>query len=477
MATIITIGQFLLLCCSLQGISIQSFSFSSTGVILQTTGRRISILRQKESLCCAAATATLEENQERQGRESCSTDITITLPSYSSFESSSSSSSLVNEECYPSPLHKIHIRSMLSDQEVEMALSIAMDYAERNESFENGPDSDRHVSYATCDFPVDDCDELQAFLESTEFETRIFDKFSKLYGVEPRDLSFDDLFVAYYRAKDGESDRESDRESTNDNDDDTDSNIMDRLELHRDGSLFSFSLLLNPPDEFEGGGTFYDALRDVDVGVVQETSGSDTSSDTPKSILHQGGAIRPTRAGDCVFHCGKILHGADVVTQGKRVVLVGFVDLSKRCVRKGVLSNACKEWGRQDVAQFLQKKQQQRQLQQQRAQQVYNQDRREGSNGYILHKNTKWLSNPTNHCVLKNCFVNFSRGILRRADSERCRTNRLQTEDRLLRTILLLPEERMEIDADLGFTFDEIDIVNGSSSSAIPFLPEQLAME
>ncbi len=334
------------------------------------------------------------------------TETTITLPSFDSDDE-------------PSPLHKLHVRSLLSDQEVSRALEIALNYAQQNSKFQS-PDDDRHVSFATCDFPVDECEELETFLDSTDLNTRLFDKFAELYGIEADDLAFDDLFVAYYQAKNG----------------DTSDNIMDRLELHRDGSLFSVSLLLNPPDEFEGGGTFYDALRDEPVS----------------GILCEGGAIRPERAGDAVLHCGKILHGADVVTKGRRVVLVGFIDLSQRSVRRGVLGNACKEWGRQDVALARSKRQEAKQ-----------------NKGWVLNHG-KWLQSATSAII--NTFVPASSGILRRADPERGRRNRLEAEDALLRTILLPPDERGPKEDEFVFPFEEISFLDGEEISFLPEMEE-----
>jgi len=343
------------------------------------------------------------------------THTTITLPSSAPGD---------NEK---SVLHDIHVRSLLSDDQVGTALKLAVDYAESNGRFDN-PDSDRHPAYATCDFPVDDCEELESFLESTEFQRRLFDQFAELYNVDADDLSFMDLFVAYYQAKTDTGSEDIDLDQVN---------IMDRLELHRDGSLFSFSLLLNPPEEFQGGGTFYDALRDVDP------------SDCDEGILHSGGAIRPARAGDAVLHCGKILHGADVVTSGRRIVLVGFVDVSGRCIRKGILGNSCKEWGRQDVASYR-----------------YRRQEKKKHKGWVLN-NSRWLSGSSNNSVVRG-FVPASSGVIRRADPEDCRRRRLEAEDNLLQKILLPPEERgpKDFEGFQGLSFDAVD------DGSISFLPE-----
>jgi len=332
-----------------------------------------------------AATTSIEPS------ETTTDTTTITLPSFAPGDGEKS------------VLHHIHVRSLLSDNQVKKALKLSIDYAESNGRFAS-PDSDRHASYSTCDFPVDECEELEAFLESTDFPRRLYDQFAELYNVDSDELSFIDLFVAYYQAKPDGDNGDADG-------DENESNIMDRLELHRDGSLFSFSLLLNPPEEFQGGGTFYDALRDVDPAECEQ------------GILHSGGAIRPVRAGDAVLHCGKILHGADVVTSGRRVVLVGFVDVSDRCVRKGILGNACKEWGRQDVASYRFRRQE-----------------KKHQKGWVLN-NSRWLSDSSNNSVVRG-FVPASSGVIRRADPEGCRCRRLEAEDNLLQNILLSRNER-----------------------------------
>ncbi|KAL3933116.1 MAG: hypothetical protein SGARI_003783 [Bacillariaceae sp.] len=292
-----------------------------------------------------------------------------------------------------------------------------MEYAAQTGKW-NSPDSDRHASYATCDFPVDKCDALQDYFDEVDFDRRLFDKFAELYDVDVQDLSYLDLFVAHYQAKNGNND---------DNIDNINSQIMDRLEAHRDGSLLAFSLLLSPPDDFEGGGTFYEGLRDV------------PADNNNHSALNEGGVIRPTRAGDAVLHCGKILHGADVVTSGSRTVLVGFVDVSERCQRSGVLGEACKQWGRMDVAQYR-----------------YNRQVLKDCKSWIS-SNGRLLQGGGSCSAVKSVAL-ASRGVVQRAYQERCRKRRLEAEDTLLRSILLPREERSNdlLDGDITILdFDE----------------------
>jgi hypothetical protein len=317
------------------------------------------------------------------------TDFTLVLPPV-----------IEDQEDYPSPLHKIHVRTLMSEEEAGKCSTIAHEYAKSTGSWET-PDSDRHQSYATCDFPVEDCHALDGFLADIDFDGRLWENLSELYGIEYEDMSYLDLFVAHYQAKDSDE-----------------SQVMDRLEAHRDGTLLAFSLLLSSPDEFEGGGTFYDALRDV----------------PPSGILHAGGTIRPDRAGDSVLHCGKVLHGADVVTSGARTVLVGFIEVSERCQQPGVLAGACVDFGRMDVAAYR-----------------YRRQAKKKHKGWVLNPD-RWVQG---HSHVRGYAPAFG-SVIRRADPEYQRQKKLEAEDVLLRSILRPEDERPEV-----FRNEEITILPG----------------
>lgn len=68
------------------------------------------------------------------------------------------------------------------------------------------------------------------------------------------------------------------------------------LRPHRDGSVFSFNIALNPMEEYEGGGTWFHSLGD---------------------------AIRIDQ-GHIVSHASGILHGGHGITRGRRYILVAF---------------------------------------------------------------------------------------------------------------------------------------------------------
>ena len=69
------------------------------------------------------------------------------------------------------------------------------------------------------------------------------------------------------------------------------------LKPHRDGSVLSFNIALNPASDFEGGGTWFNSL-DNSIKLEQ---------------------------GEIVSHASGILHGGHGITSGKRYILVGFV--------------------------------------------------------------------------------------------------------------------------------------------------------
>lgn len=229
---------------------------------------------------------------------------------------------------YPSPLHKIHLLPLLTDEETSELLQLARAYATENESW-NQQDSSRHVSYQTVDFAIEESVDISQYLGQSgiNFEERVFSALSEAYDVDAEDLSFLDLFCASYEVAGS--------------DDDEDRNVMDQLDFHRDGSLLSFTILLSPPEDFEGGGTIFDALGDC----ISSDNGDD-------SILQPPGVIQPTRAGYATLHSGKLFHGGNKVTKGQRIVLVGFVDVDERNMKPGALGDATKEWGRNDVRSF-----------------------------------------------------------------------------------------------------------------------------
>lgn len=338
-------------------------------------------------------------------REDAATDISIVIPQYCDMDD--------DEYEYPSPLHSIHVRSIMTDDQAKKALELAEDYAASTGRWD-GPDSERHSTYATCDFPVEDAMDLQSYLENEiGFTDSVWQFLNEFYGIDYEDMTYLDFFCARYEAE--ESSSSSSQSAT----------TMDRLEAHRDGSLLSFTVTLTAPDEFEGGGTFFEALKEG-TGEIGD------------------GVVRPSRAGDIVIHSGKLLHGADVVTKGSRTVIVGFVDVADWCVRPGALGDACREWGRMDVA----NRRYQRQLE------------KAGSGNGWKTNHSKWLPKATEtrgRSYIQGFSPVFS-SVKLRADPQFQRQRRLETEDLLLRSILL-PEDECD-QGPLPFEFgDDVTII------------------
>jgi len=302
---------------------------------------------------------------------------------------------------YPSPLHYIYVESLLSDDEVEECLKLAVSYGSNSGKWDQ-PDLERHTNYATCDFAVEDAPVLEKYLfETINFKERLWNRLMERFDIPSDHLfGFIDLFCVNYVA----------------NDDDNSSSgttTMDQLEAHRDGSIVSFSILLSPPNQFEGGGTFFEALRHcIDY------------NDDHEGILRSDGVIQPQRAGDVVMHSGKLLHGAEKVTRGQRTVLVGFIDMAGP--KPGTLAKASTEWGRLDVAE----QRYQRQL-------LLNENKKHGSSSAYKHKkeSRKFCSSSTS--CLTQIIPPISDAGRMRAEPNYQRKSRLAIEDQLLRSALL----------------------------------------
>jgi hypothetical protein len=325
-----------------------------------------------------------EDSKQSAFAGSNNTDFSVTIPSAN-----------------PSLLHSVHIRSILTDNEVSDCLSIARTHAADTLSWTQP--NWRHASYATVDFAVDDCEPLRTYLDDISFQDRIFDLLNDLYEIPKDGMSFLDLFCANYQAKNQTATGGQLQNNVNT------TTTMDRLKAHRDGSLLSFVMLLNDPINFIGGGTFFDALRD----------------EPPQEPYLCDGIVRPTRAGDVSLHAGKLLHGASVVTQGERTVLVGFVEVADCYTRPGALSSACREWGRMDVA-----------LKRYERQQTMTQGGL--AKGWFMN-HSRYLPKPTKEtgqCAIRGFSPAFS-SVERRAAPEFQRRKKLEAEDMLLSTIIV----------------------------------------
>ena len=138
----------------------------------------------------------------------------------------------------------------------------------------------RHDNYPTTDIPVDNIPDLNV---DEELE-KIKDICKNKYQLEPESIITPfDVFVVKY-----------------------DSKGQNKLDLHRDSSILSFILLLSSPNDFSGGGTYYESLNET---------------------------IKPDQGG-LLIHCGKVRHGGLTVTSGTRYILIGFMDVESKKVRQ-----------------------------------------------------------------------------------------------------------------------------------------------
>jgi hypothetical protein len=139
--------------------------------------------------------------------------------------------------------------------------------------------TNRHGNYPTTDLPLVELPQTLKFLKLALVE-RIYPLLRSQFGVylpDPNRLRLADGFVVKYDAEKGQRE----------------------LKPHRDGSVLSFNIALNPACEFEGGGTWFDS---IDHAIKIEE-------------------------GQIVTHASALLHGGHGIVSGKRYILVGFVIL------------------------------------------------------------------------------------------------------------------------------------------------------
>ena len=139
--------------------------------------------------------------------------------------------------------------------------------------------TNRHGNYPTTDLPLIELPETLQFLRWALVE-RIYPLLRAQFGgflPDPSRLRVADGFVVKYDAEGGQKE----------------------LTPHRDGSVLSFNIALNPANDFEGGGTWFASL-DQAIKIDQ---------------------------GEIVSHASAVLHGGHGITKGKRYILVAFVIL------------------------------------------------------------------------------------------------------------------------------------------------------
>ena len=197
----------------------------------------------------------------------------------------------------------------------------AIDIALRHVA-EHGWRTKRHVAHNTTDFEVDDCAPLAALLRPLVARA-VLPRIAALFfdsemvpgeGAEGAaacsgreaggvHLEVNDLFFVKYDAAHQAS-----------------------LGPHRDGSLVSFSIAMNAPDEFTGGGTFFEH-PEIEAAAAACDGTARCAREVEERRADDLVVVRPSAVGDLISHSGKLVHGGVAITEGLRYIVVGFVSV------------------------------------------------------------------------------------------------------------------------------------------------------
>ncbi|KAH8552668.1 hypothetical protein BGW37DRAFT_489817 [Umbelopsis sp. PMI_123] len=144
----------------------------------------------------------------------------------------------------------------------------------------------RHSAFATTDIPVSSIPDLAIRLPALLNDRLLSKWIAPHFRFHPtRDLAFRDLFIVRYSH-----------------------DAQKSLQMHTDGCLISFNILLNSHTDFQGGGTLFEGLDD------------------PVKI----------KQGDCVIHDAHLRHGGMEVISGVRLILVGFIDTTDTITKDNI---------------------------------------------------------------------------------------------------------------------------------------------
>ena len=165
------------------------------------------------------------------------------------------------------------IDGVFSPSECELVLRAAEAVGARR-----GWDRVRHNSFATTDLPLACVPAVEPFVRATVFRRVMRPLARVILGASflPEHLTLHDCFYVKYSC-------ECEQQRA--------------LEMHADGTIFSFNILLSAPESFEGGGTHFERTGDT---------------------------IRPP-GGSALGHNGRLRHCGLGITSGERYLLVGFV--------------------------------------------------------------------------------------------------------------------------------------------------------
>lgn len=175
----------------------------------------------------------------------------------------------------------ILFKNVISNYLCDFIINESEEYALKNISNENydGWMRTRHKNYPTTDLPIKNIDTL-FILVNNIIKYDIFPLIEKSYNVNKYFLECNDIFIVKYI-----------------------DNKQNMLEKHKDGCAFSFNILLNSENNFEGGGTIiFENDKDILVKNIK---------------------------GGLLLHSGQVFHSGNIITKGIRYILVGFISYLK----------------------------------------------------------------------------------------------------------------------------------------------------
>ena len=182
---------------------------------------------------------------------------------------------LLDRKCF------LTTQPILTKEECSLAIGWAEEAARLRG---NGWTTSRHYAVPTTDIPIHEVPNLLELFNGI-LATRLRPLLALQYGSEEvgdngQYVFIHDAFIVRYDADGGQK----------------------HLPLHRDQSTHSFTIALNSPEEYDGGGTWLAPL---------------------------GRAVRPSLGGALSFRGDEILHGGDPVVRGRRYIIVAFCFISK----------------------------------------------------------------------------------------------------------------------------------------------------
>ena len=178
---------------------------------------------------------------------------------------------------------------IIAPDECAKAIQIAEDWAAAN----GGWLSNRHASAPTTDMAIKDVPPLLEWFNE-RLEKSLFPMLCQRFPDQidhPDQIRVHDAFIVKYEFGEGK---------------------QNELSIHQDESTFSFTIALNDRDQYEGGGTCFEAIR---------PSGDPGASFEQRALS--------TDAGGCVAFGGKLRHGGQAITSGVRYIIPLFVYLDK----------------------------------------------------------------------------------------------------------------------------------------------------